>query len=482
MCYGVLTAISSVPSFNWGQSSLIIQNKSTCLALSNSGAPNIHELLTPNLRHQLIKGTFKDHLVIWVEEYIRTTADSAAEAKHILNDIDRRLAAVSTFPGLHRFLDGRNFQQWTGNGSKALMKVFLPALIEYVPDKMIQCISALLDFSYFAQCSAHISDDLKIMESTLKHYHKLRTIFEEVGIWPNGFQLPCQHALVYYSKHIMAVKCPWRRSSRKHPLGQMVRTITYLNKLAATRVEFAHCCMLLGDIYQHSLCRVGINLGPDHEQLEEERYRQEMEAMASTDSEPPSSSVTLSARPVHIRRLDRIMFERQAPTLHACLRRSLYDQLHPEDDLADDILLAECPALPLDIKLSVFHLAMATFYTPSELAGPGGMHNDNAVGMLEMTVACVRLFISFVYSYVQYNCAFVDWFELESNEPDPVTGMRIMKPEMLGGQRATGVVHVDSIVRACHLIGCYGTTKVPKDFHYVDTLDAFYYHAHETII
>ncbi|KAI1781964.1 hypothetical protein LXA43DRAFT_907186 [Ganoderma leucocontextum] len=474
---------------------------------------DIHELLTPDLLHQLIKGTFKDHLVTWVEEYIRATADSAAEAKRILDDIDRRLAAVPAFPGLRRFPDGCNFQQWTGNDSKALMKVFLPALVGYVPDAMIQCISALLDFSYFARRSAHTSEDLKIMDTTLQRYHELRTVFEDVGIRPNGFQLPRQHALVHYvraiqlfgslnglcssiteSKHIVAVKRPWRRSSRKHPLGQMIRTITRLNKLAAARVEFGRRRMLRGDVYQHSLRRVGLNLGPDREQLEEERYRQEAEAMAAADSESHSSS---------------------APTLQTCLRRFLHDQLHPEDDLADDIPLAECPPFLLDHKLSVFHSATATFYAPSELAGPGGMHSEfircspqwfgshprydtvlvqtdeDAVGMLGMTVARVRLFIFFVYSYVRYNCAYVDWFELESDEPDPVTGMWVVKPEMLDGQRATGVVHVDSIVRACHLIGCYGTTKVPKDFHYADTLDAFRryyvnwfadYHAHETII
>lgn len=36
-----------------------------------------------------------------------------------------RISAVPPFPGLRRFPDGRDFVQWTGDDSKALMKVIL---------------------------------------------------------------------------------------------------------------------------------------------------------------------------------------------------------------------------------------------------------------------------------------------------------------------------------------------------------------------
>ena len=51
---------------------------------------DIHELLSPDLLHQLIKGTFKDHVVEWINEYIRMTAASEAEADRIIEQIDRR--------------------------------------------------------------------------------------------------------------------------------------------------------------------------------------------------------------------------------------------------------------------------------------------------------------------------------------------------------------------------------------------------------
>jgi hypothetical protein len=100
---------------------------------------DIHELLAPDLLHQVIKGTFKDYVVTWVEKYINEKYPKA-EAECILADIDRRLvelvfpfrsqliliiriAVVPSFPGLRHFYQGRGFKQWTGDDSKGLMKV-----------------------------------------------------------------------------------------------------------------------------------------------------------------------------------------------------------------------------------------------------------------------------------------------------------------------------------------------------------------------
>lgn len=50
---------------------------------------DIYELISSDLLHQAIKGTFKDHLVTWVEEYL-VTVHETAQANRIMDEIDRR--------------------------------------------------------------------------------------------------------------------------------------------------------------------------------------------------------------------------------------------------------------------------------------------------------------------------------------------------------------------------------------------------------
>jgi hypothetical protein len=85
------------------------------------------------------------------------------------------------------------------------------------------------------------------------------------GVKGKFISLPRQHSLCHYihsirlfgspnglcssiteSKHIKAVKEPWRRSSRHEPLGQMLQTISRLEKLAAALRTFTQLGMMEG--------------------------------------------------------------------------------------------------------------------------------------------------------------------------------------------------------------------------------------------
>ncbi|KAI0669707.1 hypothetical protein C8Q78DRAFT_977285 [Trametes maxima] len=458
---------------------------------------DIHELLTPDLLHQLIKGTFKDHLVAWVVQYIRDTALSTHEANRILDDIDRRIASTPAFPGIRHFPTGWYFKQWTGNDSKALMKVFLPALTGYVPDKMIQCIAAFLDFAYLARRSSHDTLSLDAMDAALLRYCELCTIFIETGV-RDGFPPPRQHALLHYtwmiklfgspngvctsiseSKHIAAVKRPWRASNRNNPLIQILRTNTRLAKLSALRVDLGRRGLLHGDTVTHALRKVILIIPSVH-----------------------TAGINLISRKLRV------------PSLHEMMRRFLREQLFPNFDEPDDAVpLAVCPWLARSTRVSLHTSARAVFFAPSELCGPGGMHSElirctsrwrmdgprhdtvfvqlsDDPGMLGMAVGRVCAFLSFSYGIVHYECALLEWFEREGDHPDPVTGLWIVKPELHGGHPVMGLVSVDAIVRSCHLVGVYGLTRIPSGFHFSQSLDAFRkffvnpyadYHVHELL-
>ncbi|KAG1838854.1 hypothetical protein DFJ58DRAFT_718665 [Suillus subalutaceus] len=187
---------------------------------------DIHELLSPDLLHQIIKDTFKDHLVTWVEQYLEHTHGALCAAE-ILDDIDRKITSIAPFAGLCHFPEGCRFNQWTGNNSKVLMKVYLPAIRGHVPQDVICTFNALTE------------DDLTQLQDALDHFHQYCEVFKTMGVIPT-FSLPHQHSLKYYllmiqrfgapnglcssiteSKHIKAVKEPWHRSSRYKALGML---------------------------------------------------------------------------------------------------------------------------------------------------------------------------------------------------------------------------------------------------------------------
>jgi hypothetical protein len=131
---------------------------------------------------------------------------------------------------------------------------------------MVKCISAFLDFCYIARRDALTADDLKLLQDALTRFHHHRAVFiGTAGINGDTISLPRQHSLLHYlrsirlfgspnglcssiteSKHIKAVKEPWRRSSRYNALKQMLVTNSRLDKLASARRIFSELGMMEG--------------------------------------------------------------------------------------------------------------------------------------------------------------------------------------------------------------------------------------------
>lgn len=140
---------------------------------------------------------------------------------------------------------------------------------------MVRTLRAFLEFCYIVRQDIQDTKTLAALEDALIRFHNYRVIFEESGV-RSHFNLPRQHSLVHYvklirafgapnglcssiteSKHIKAIKEPWRRSNRFEALSQMLLTNQRLDKLAAARVDFASRGMLEGNCLPETLRLLG---------------------------------------------------------------------------------------------------------------------------------------------------------------------------------------------------------------------------------
>jgi hypothetical protein len=113
-------------------------------------------------------------------------------------------------------------------------------------------------------------DELK---DAISRFHMFRKVFAPIR-GTKGFSLPRQHAIAHYpelirsfaapngvctsiteSKHIRAVKEPWRRSNRNNALFQMLTTNQRLDQLSAARDVFTKRGMLNGTLLESVLLR-----------------------------------------------------------------------------------------------------------------------------------------------------------------------------------------------------------------------------------
>ena len=86
------------------------------------------------------------------------------------------------------------------------------------------------------------------------------------------------------------------------------------------------------------------------------------------------------------------------PRLPEFIQQFLYDQLYSDANLCGmDVPLEACPEVPSTLEVKVFHFALATYHTPSDLSGIGGMHHE-----------WIRATPSWQNGAGRYDCIFID--------------------------------------------------------------------------
>ena len=144
--------------------------------------------------------------------------------------------------------------------------MYIPAINGLVPSDMVRAVTAFTEFCYIARRSVHTDHTIQQLQQALDDFHRYRDIFKVAGI-RKDFCLPRQHSIKHYprhirefgapngvcssiteSRHIAAIKEPYRRSNRFEALNQMLLINQRLDKLAAARADFEARGMLQGSM------------------------------------------------------------------------------------------------------------------------------------------------------------------------------------------------------------------------------------------
>lgn len=163
---------------------------------------NIFQCFTPDILHQLHKGTFKDHMVKWATAAINIDGPNQFVNAQQKSEVDHRFQAMTCHPSLWHFKKGISLiLQWTGNEYKNIEKVFLSVIAGAANEEVTQCIRGVLDLIYYVHYKEHTTESLKKLEDSWHTFHNHKHVFVDQEIC-NHFNIPKIHSMAYYASMI----------------------------------------------------------------------------------------------------------------------------------------------------------------------------------------------------------------------------------------------------------------------------------------
>lgn len=184
------------------------------------------------------------------------------------------------------------------------------------------------------------------------------------------------------------------------------------------------------------------------------------------------------------------------PELELMIRQHIMDQISAGGQLG---LISHLRALPhIHGSVSIYTSAVSLFYAPSDVSGIYGVAKERIhatptwgkkhiprydtvyvvagddPGMKGLEIARVHLIFSAEHRSKTYACALVQWFSKIGDEPDEITGMWRVEPDLNeNGGPLRQVISLDTILRASHLLGDAQNKPLPRDVTYINALNHF---------
>ncbi|KIM54118.1 hypothetical protein SCLCIDRAFT_31364 [Scleroderma citrinum Foug A] len=174
--------------------------------------------------------------------------------------LDHRVRTLPPCFGLRHFKGGwSRLSQISGKEQKDMACILLGCLVGKVPNPVITCYRALLDFIYLTQYPTHDDNSLDYMEDALNLFHKHKHVLIDLGVCEH-LDIPKFHSMVHYVEsiknfgttdnynmemfehvHINMAKEGWKASNFRNKVPQMTRWLTQQEKVSIFQCYIQGC-------------------------------------------------------------------------------------------------------------------------------------------------------------------------------------------------------------------------------------------------